>query len=399
MYSFLKISIFFISFINFSSTFSIYTKSLSSNFISHNSIFNKYNNLSSNFISRKYILTKYNNIAGILTAFSFNNLKKEKTFNFINNINKKTPQNILIIGCGHAGIEIIKHLKIFYPNIFITVTTTKPKKIPFLKNIADHVILIPQLATNNNDLELINAIQYSDTVIISDVISIFSPHSFLRTAIRIRHNIDSLKKKWNGNIIMISSENAYGSVLNGDTLHETSLIYPNVNNNNDNHTLWHVNPFGLASVIRSAEQIISNGPQKTIIFRTAGIWDTDRFRNAVLYTKNKEFPSYIKNSYMSFTTTTCISKAIVWCLNKNNFIHGIFNLADFNNKKLTRNLFYSKIYQLYNHNMNDKIIWNENLPFNFDTLYSMDPDPYLPTSQRSNSILSCNKIYKLGFKK
>lgn len=380
MYSFFKKLIFFISFINFSLSYSVYSKSLSSNFI-----------------SRKYVLTKYNNIASMITTISFNNLKKEKAFNFINNINKKTPQNILIIGCGHAGIEIIKHLKIFYPNIFITVTTTKPKRIPFLKNIADHVILIPQLATDNNDLELINAIQYSDTVIISDIISIFSPHSFLRTIIRIRNIIDS--SKWNGNIIMLSSENAYGSVINGDTLYETSLIYPNINNNNNNNTLWHINPFGLANIIRSAEQIISNGPQKTIIFRTSGIWDIDRFRNAILYTKNKEFPSYIKNSYMSFTTTTCISKAIVWCLNKNNFIHGIFNLADFNNKKLTRNLFYSKIYELYNQNINDKIIWNDNLPFNFDTLYSMDPDPYSPSSQRSNSILSCNKIYKLGFKK
>jgi len=397
MYSIFNIFVFFIFFINYSFTLNVYPKFLNNNIITHNSILLKHNNRSFNFISREKFIS---NVA-LLSAFSFYDLKNNKPFSFINNVNKNTRKNILIIGCGHAGIEIIKHLKLFYPNIYITVTTTKPKRLTFLKTIADNVILIPQLATHNNDQELINAIHFSNTIIVSDIISIFSPHSFLRTAIRIRHNIDSLKKTWNGNIIMISSENAYGSVLNGDTLQETSIIYPNINNinNNNNSTLWHVNPYGLASIIRSAEQIISNGPQKTIIFRTAGIWDTERFTNAVLYTKNKEFPSYIKNSFISFTTTVCISKAIVWCLNKKNFIHGIFNLADFNNKRLTRQSFYSKLYDLYSFDINNKIIWNDTLPFNFDTLYSMDPDPYAPCSQRSNSILSCNKIYKLGFKK
>jgi len=369
MFSIFKILGLFISFFNLYYTYNI---------VYPNLVFNKYNNV----ISRKDFLTKS------IPLFSIYN------FNFINNLNK----NILIIGCKHIGIDIIKQIKLLYPNIYITVTTTKPKRVPYLQTIANNVIIIPQLATSNNDLEFIESIKNSDTIIISDIISIFSPHSFLRTAIRIRHNIDLLKNKWKGNIFMISSENAYGSVLNGNILDESTYIYPNIHNNNNNNSIWHVNSYGLASIIRSAEQIISNGPQKVVIFRTAGIWNTERFRNAVLYTKNHEFPSCIKNSFITFTTTLCIAKAILWCIDKKN-IYGIFNLADIHNKKLTRNTFYSKLYYLYSNNTNDKIKWNDNLPFNFDTLYSLDPDPYTPISQRSNSILSCNKIYKLGFKK
>ena len=317
---------------------------------------------------------------------------------FYNIESRKGPDSVLIIGCGKAGKAIALQLRTQFKDTHIMATTTKKKRVQSLKQVVDEVIVIPQLAPYAGDSELEHAISKSDAVILADVISIFSSHSYLRTAMRVRKIVDSMKRSWRGDIIMLSSENAYGSVLNGDILYETSLIYPNFKPEPHNSNMyWHINSEALASVIRTAESTILNGPQRSVVFRTAGIWDAARIRDAAFYTRNRVFPACIRKSHMTFTTTTCIGKAVVWALCRSN-VKGIYNLADINSKKITRESFYSNIHTLHAaQGKKGRVLWDPSLPLHPDTLYSMDPDPFLPTSQRSDSCLCCDKIRRAGF--
>lgn len=343
------------------------------------------------------------------------------------------PMKILVVGCGKVGRAIIQEFQKYNPNIVVTVATTKPKRVKELSKLADKVIVISQLFTNmENDSLLKKSIENSDAVIVADCIKIFSVHSYTRTCLRIRNLIEDIKcRKWDGMLGLVSSENAYGSVLGGERLTEESPIYPNAELQQGKEGLnivkagnvqWHINPYATALQIRTAENLLSGGYQPSVVLRTAGIWDEDKFLNAVLYTSGKHFSVNIKNSFFSFTTVKTIARAMVWAIQRQKC--GIFNLAESGTLGLTRGLFYNKVHQLYGTSdahsklKNDllefgyfssdslenvvnprdsNVVWDSDIQFNLDTLYCMDPDPFLPSSQRSNSQLICSKIINSGF--
>lgn len=342
------------------------------------------------------------------------------------------PMKILVVGCGKVGRAIIQEFKKYNPNIMVTIATTKPKRVKELGKLADKVIVIPQLFTTmENESLLKKSIQNSDAVIVADCIKIFSVHSYTRTCLRIRNLIEDIKNpEWGGMLGLVSSENAYGSVLGGERLMEESPIYPNAElQQANNHALdiiketnnvqWHVNPYATALQIRIAENTIRGGHQPSVILRTAGIWDDDKFLNAVLYTSGKHFAANIKDSFFTFTTVKTIARAMVWAIQRHK--SEIFNLAESGTLGLTRGVFYDKVHHLYGTSdaqsklkndflefgyfkydsldsmLNTNVVWDPTLKFNLDTLYCMDPDPYLPSSQRSNSQLVCSKIINSGF--
>lgn len=349
------------------------------------------------------------------------------------------PMKILVVGCGKVGKAVIQEFKKYNPNIMVTVATTKPKRVKELGKLADKVIVISQLFTNmENDSLLKKSIQNADAVIVADCIKIFSVHSYTRTCLRIRNIIEDIKNpEWGGMLGLVSSENAYGSVIGGDKLTEESPIYPNaelqqqssfqnakLDIGNQGFVQWHINPYATALQIRIAENLIRGGNEPSVILRTAGIWDDDKFLNAVLYTSGKHFAENIRNSYFSFTTVKTIARAMVWAIQRHKC--EIFNLAESGTLGLTRGLFYNKVHRMYGTSdarsklRNDllefgyfksetfdsvfhypkefnPVVWDPNLKFDLDTLFCMDPDPYLPSSQRSNSQLICSKIINSGF--
>jgi isocitrate dehydrogenase len=98
---------------------------------------------------------------------------------------------------------------------------------------------------------------------------------------------------------------------------------------------------------------------------------------------------------MSFATIKTIAKAVAWGIKRNK--HGIYNVCEKNTLGLTRGLFYEKIHELYGSRMTGGIVWDSKTEFDRDKLFCMDPDPFLPSSQRCNSQVSIAKIINEGF--
>lgn len=306
-------------------------------------------------------------------------------------------KKVLIVGCNKAGFAIMEELKKQDSSVHVTVTTTKPKRLKWLKKLADDAVLIPQLATPD-DPELTNAVRACNAVVIADAVRIFSVHIFVRTAARIRQILE--KTQWDGVLGMLSSENAYGSVLGGQMLTEDCGIFPNIKHVpapelRNNVLSWHVNPYAIGLALRQAEATIVDGPQPAFVFRTAGVWDDAAFREAAMYTDGKAFPACVADSYISFCTTKKIGKAVTWALKRK--ISGVFNLREKDIKGLTRAVFYENIQKRYNVNDEGRIIWDPHMDFDEDKLFCMDVEPFLPVSQRSNSQMSCAKLLEKGF--
>lgn len=380
---------------------------------------------SDTFSRKHFIFNQFMKTLSMHTTFS--HMIKNKQLQKLSTPPKLTKnndifQNVLVISCGKAGSGIIQQIQTNFKDANICIATTKQKRTRELKNIANEVVVIPQIDTSiEQDYILREAIQKSDVVILADTIKIFSVHTFYRTCVRIRKLVDSIPN-WNGKLGLISSENAYGAALAGQILTETSDIFPNPKfPTNENFTVWHVNPYNLAMIIRMAENQILNGPQSSVVLRTSGIWDNDKFMNAFLFTRGRHFPYHIKDSYLSFSTVKTIGKAMLWAMVRNK--KGVYNVAEMGTLGLTREMFYEKIHLIYGKNkikeyinedikkygeyLNQQmfdpiaehgIIWDRDLPFDEDKLFCMDPDPYLPSSQRSNSQLSCQKLINEGFR-
>lgn len=330
-------------------------------------------------------------------------LKKRQSFLYKT---PKTLDRVLIIGCGKVGFALTKELKKQNPDVYITATTTKAKRMSFLQKIVDDVVLIPpQLTTDGNDEELRSCVRMSDVVVISDVVEIFSVHSFVRTCLRVRNVVDSFSGNWDGILGVVSSENVYGSVLSGDILTEDSYISPNIKDQNlfvhksekqlaNDYISLHVNPYALALALRAGENHIINGPQQCVVLRTGGLWDEEKFHDAALYTRGRHFPVCIRDSHISFSTTNNIAKAMTWAIRRKK--EGVFNVVEKGTQGLTRGLFYEKIHKKFSPG-GDGVIWDNNALFDEAKLFCMDPEPFLPTAQRSNSELSWNKIFLSGF--
>jgi len=345
-----------------------------------------------NTISRRNIIgSTASSTLGFLAKQSFRSSKNGPLFIVPNT-------RVLIIGCQNAGFSILEELKKQDSSIHVTIATTKPRRVKWLKQLADDAVLIPQLATPTDE-ELARAILKSSAVVVADSVKMFSVHSFVRTASRIRAIVD--KYAWDGVLGLLSSENAYGSVLGGQELREDCGIFPNLkhvpapNLNRDNVFSWHVNPYAIALALRQAEDAIVGGPQSGFVLRTAGIWDDSVFRDAAMYTDGKHFPACVADSYISFCTSKRIAQAVYWALNRK--VSGIFNLREKNMKGLTRGAFYEKVQEKYNSNSDGKVIWDPTMAFDEDKLFCVESRPFLPTSQRSNSQMICSKILEQGF--
>ena len=301
---------------------------------------------------------------------------------------------VLIIGFGAVARSVVRELRRKKDQSYwITSTTTKPRRTRELQSLVDEVVVIPQLAVGEDEV-LKASIRASDVVLIADAVKMFSVHSFARTALRVRKLSDELR--WKGMVAMVSSENAYGSVLGGAMLTESSPVFPNVRSSvSEPKTLWHVNPSAMANVIRLAENAVLGMPRSALVLRTAGIWDSNKFNNAVLYTNGKKFPSVVGDSGFSFCTSKTIGKCLAWGIQREQ--SGVFNLAERGCIGLTRRIFYEQVHYLYGSVYANGPMWDQDAFLDLDTLFCTDPDPFLPTSQRSNSHLVCTKIMESGF--
>lgn len=282
-------------------------------------------------------------------------------------------QHALIISCGDLGKSVSKRLK--EEGFYVTAATTKPSRVPELRGVCDDVVVIPQIESKSDE-ELTKSILKSNFVIISDAIKIFSPHTYVRTALRVSNIIK--KTQWPGRVCLISSENAYGCPKRGEVLNENSLVYSNV----INRTHWRLNTNVMALQIRHAEKSLQS--PNTVILRTAGIWDDKKFYETAMHTTRKEFSNLIGNSYISFSTTNLIAETLLRTWKRK--MSGIFNVA--NLPPCPRRKFLEVIHTMYGL---EHTKWVEG-DLDIDTAFSIDKHPYLPCSQRSNSRLNCDKI-------
>lgn len=285
------------------------------------------------------------------------------------------PQRALIISCGDAGRAIAKQLR--HDGYDITIATTKPKRVKDLSELGN-VVWIPQIE-NQGDEILTESILKSEAVILADTIKIFSPHTFVRTAHRVRSIIE--RQQWKGTVGLVSSENAYGCPKNGESLYEKSNIYGSMKN----RTEWKINTNVMAIQIRYAEQLLLDSAEKCFVMRTAGIWNEKTFSDVAMYTARKEMNYAVGESYMSFATTNLIGTVASKALKHS--LHGVFNVA--NLPPMKRKTFLRSIHAL--HGLDDAV-WTDEKPMDQDIMFSIDPNPFLPSSQRSNSKLNCNYL-------
>jgi hypothetical protein len=285
-------------------------------------------------------------------------------------------QHALIISCGDLGKSVSKRLK--EEGFYVTAATTKPSRVPELRSVCDDVVVIPQIESKSDE-ELTKSILKSNFVVISDAIKIFSPHTYVRTALRVSKIIK--KTHWPGRVCLISSENAYGCPKRGEILSEDSLIYSNM----INRTQWRLNTNVMALQIRHAEKSLQS--PNTIILRTAGIWDDKKFFETAMHTTKKEYSSLVGNSYMSFSTTNFIAETLMRTWKRK--MSGTFNVA--NLPPCPRRKFLEVVHAMYGL---ENTIWVEGV-VDIDTAFSIDKHPYLPSSQRSNSRLNCEKLQSL----
>lgn len=290
----------------------------------------------------------------------------------------ETFPHALVVSCGETGRAIVQAMK--QKDFHVAVTTTKPSRVPQLQNMCDEVVTIPQIETKQDE-ELTRSILRSDLVVLADTIKIFSPHTYVRTANRVKAIIE--KHQWPGMVCLVSSENAYGCPRRGEELKEKdNVIFANM----VNRTQWKLNTNVVALQIRHAESVLLASTPKSVVFRTAGLWDEKKFYDTALYTSKKEFNAGVGESWMTFATTNMVANSVISAYNKQ--LTGIFNVANLppmRRKDLLRGL--HCIYGMENAKWTDREL-------DMDVLFSVDSQPFLPCSQRGNSRLRCDKLAK-----
>lgn len=281
----------------------------------------------------------------------------------------------LIISCGDAGKAIAKALK--HNGYEVTIATTKAQRVSDLKQYGN-VIHIPQIETQTDEILTENIIK-SNLVVLADTMKIFSPSTMVRTSVRVKKIIE--KTSWKGTVGLVSSENAYGVPKQGEVLYEDSSISADMKN----RTEWRMN-FNVQSLqIRYAEHALLKSAQKCFVLRTAGIWSSDKFKDVAIYTSNRKFNSAVGESYISFATDELI--AFVTSTFAKNSVTGVYNVANFPSMK--RKLLLKSLHAHYGL---EDTVWTDEQPIDPDILFCVEPTPYLPNSQRSNSRLACNRL-------
>jgi len=281
----------------------------------------------------------------------------------------------LIISCGDAGKAIAKTLK--HEGYDITIATTKQKRVRDLSRYGN-VVYIPQIETTDDEVLTENVLK-SDLVILADTMKIFSPSTVVRTSVRVKKIID--KTSWKGTVGLISTENAYGIPKKGERLFEDTSIYSEMRNRTD----WKMNFNVQALQIRYAEQALLRSANKCFVLRTAGIWSTEKFKDVAMFTSNKKFNTAVGESLISFATDELI--AYVTSTFAKQSVTGIYNVANF--PPMKRKLL---LRSLHAHYGLEDTEWSEDQPIDSDIVFCVEPTPYLPNSQRSNSKLVCNRL-------
>ena len=287
----------------------------------------------------------------------------------------------LVVSCGEAGRAIVQRLK--QENYHVTVTTTKPKRDTELSNLADRVVIIPQIETKE-DFYLTGSVLQSDLVVLADTIQIFSPHTYVRTANRVANIIS--KSKWPGMLALVSSENAYGCPKRGEHLKEDNdMIYASP----QNRTQWKLNTNVMALQIRHAESIVRQTcPGKSLVLRTAGLWHETKFYDTAKYNAMRELHWAVGESLMSFTTTNLIAEVVARAAREG--VVGTYNVA--NLPPVRRKDFLKSLQCMYGM---QGPTWRDDIDLDQDTLFSIDSNPMLPSSQRGHSRMDCTKLHNI----
>jgi NAD dependent epimerase/dehydratase family enzyme len=313
-----------------------------------------------------------------------------------NNNNNYNNHSALIISCNNIGKQIAKDFKNL--NLKTTIATTKPRKIDEYANLANDVILIPQMEVSNDEI-MCDAVDKNDIIILADTISIFSAHTFFRTCKRIQNAVKNSNK--NKTVILISSVNVYAIRINGEVVNELSDIKNNFDDNNNKD--WQINHIGISTLMRTGEKYLlelmnnnndnnDNNKIRTVVLRTSSIIDNDIIAKIKKQDFSvKKYNNEIANSYMSVSLTDEISNCIKWIID-NNEVDGVFNLVS---ESFKRKYFYDKLFDIIN---KKKIDWNSQNKINKDYYFSMDENPLLPNSQRFNMKVDCDKIVDYGYK-
>ena len=355
--------------------------------------------LSSSSISYSFQISRDKFIRNNLIHFTLNKhdfltplINRNKNNNNDNNYNNHSA---LIISCSNIGKQIAKDFKNL--NLKTTIATTKPRKIDEYANLANDVILIPQMEVSNDEI-MCDAVDKNDIIILADTISIFSAHTFFRTCKRIQNAVKSSNK--NKTVILISSVNVYAIRINGEVVNELSDIKNNFDDINNKD--WQINHIGISTLMRTGEKYLlelmnndnndNNNKIRTVVLRTSSIIDNDIIAKIKKQDFSvKKYNNEIANSYMSVSLTDEISNCIKWIID-NNEVDGVFNLVS---ESFKRKYFYDKLFDIIN---KKKIDWNSQNKINKDYYFSMDENPLLPNSQRFNMKVDCDKIVDYGYK-
>lgn len=303
--------------------------------------------------------------------------------------------NALIIGCDKIGTEFAKNLRKSHLNII--GTTTKPTKINKLKEIVDDVVLIPQMEIGRD--EVFREVVYDcPVIVIADIISIFSVHTFVRTCMRI---VKALENKRKPTVVcLISSVNVYGAHTDGAIVNEDAPIVNQPLPYADDSNYWKINHLSNSKAIRLGESYLFelakiNPYIKPVVLRASAIWNKEVMAKQLLFNEGRNYPRWVGDSYMSLSFTDEIANAGVWAIdNYNRYGDNIYNIAS---SSFKRNYFYNRLMKLGNKRpiswTDDKNDDNDN-----DNYYSLDENPLLPNAMRYNLRVDCSKIINDNYK-
>ena len=290
---------------------------------------------------------------------------------------KPNGMDALVVSCGAAGRAVCERLK--RDGYHITIVTTKPSRVPSLLHLGNRVFTIPQIETPRDEV-LEQCVRDADLIVIADAVSIFSAHTYVRTCARVGKLVE--RNAWGGTVALVSSENVYGCPRHGEAIDESSSIHATSYRRNG----WHINSNVLALQIRAAEDYVFHSTPRSFALRTCGLWEESKFFEVAKRTSGAPLPSVVQRSLMSFTTTTLVAEAVAQGAARG--FSGTYNVA--NMGPMTRGVFLGSLHAVYGLK---GPAWVER-DLDPDALFSIDADPLLPASQRSNMRLSCDRFRK-----
>lgn len=289
-------------------------------------------------------------------------------------------KHALVVSCGDAGRAVAQRLS--QENYHVTVATTKQRRVDELSQIADRVVVVPQIEAKGDE-ELAGCVLRSDLVVLADTIKIFSPHTFVRTAHRVADVV--ARSRWPGMLALVSSENAYGCPRRGEVLLEDRDV---VHASMRNRTQWRINTNVMALQIRHAEAMLRRAQpgRGCLVLRAAGLWDEKKFFDTAKHNAKRELPLAVGDSLMSFATTNLVAEVVARAAREG--VVGTYNVA--NLPPVRRKDFLRSLQCMYGM---QGPVWRDDAELDQDAMFSIDSSPLLPSSQRGHSRMHCGKLH------